>query len=130
MKPRLLALFAFGLVEAIAAACSSSSNAPAADAGATAEAGGSSGGPNYIDDSGLEHYADGGLTDRGCNDLAERVAQARQNAKACANVPGVCLTTVRDECGCQTYVEDVQNDYAKTFTALALRLFDSTCPKK
>lgn len=91
---------------------------------------GSSGGTNYKDDSGIEHQSDGGLTQQGCFDLADIVAADKVNAKACANVPGVCVDTVNDECGCAVFVEDVNNDYAKQFQDSAQRLADSNCTKK
>jgi hypothetical protein len=96
----------------------------------SSSSGGSSGGTTYKDDSGIEHTGDGGLSAQGCFDLADIVGAAKVNAKACANVPGVCTQTIDDECGCPVFVEDPNNDYAKQFQESAQRLADSNCAKK
>ena len=109
------------------AGCSTSSSSPApAGTDAATEAAPPPDRP-YLDDAGVEHHSDGGLTTNGCLTLGGLVGQAKQDAKSCANVPGVCQATVKDECGCAVYVEDSTNDYAKSFAALAAELYAATC---
>src|SRR5215471_16781423 len=117
------------IVAALTFGCSSSSSSPTT----ASDAGGDGAAPppvdhTYTDDAGVEHHADGGLTTNGCLTLGGLVGQAKQDAKSCANVPGVCQTTVKDECGCSVYVEDPATDYAKSFAALAAELYAGNCP--
>jgi hypothetical protein len=112
--------------------CSSSSSTSSSPPPPPATDGGSSEAAptpdrTYIDDAGVEHHADGGLTNNGCLTLGGLVGQAKQDAKSCANVPGVCQATIKDECGCPVYVEEPTNDYAKRFAELAAELYAASC---
>ena len=126
----LAVVAASALAVAALSACSSPVTAPVATDAGSSGGFGPSGDVIAKDDAGLERHSDGGLTDRGCSELKARVATSKTNAKSCANVPGVCQVTVKDECGCATFVEDPQNDYAKGFVANALLLATSGCTQK
>jgi hypothetical protein len=107
--------------------CSTSSSPPATSG---TDGGSEAASPvdrTYIDDAGVEHHGDGGLTNNGCLTLGGLLGQAKKDAKSCANVPGVCQTTMKDECGCPVYVEDPTNNYAKRFAALADELYGASC---
>jgi hypothetical protein len=130
MRRLALVALALAILIALAFACSSSSSGPTNGGSDAAFEAAPPGDRLYLDDAGVEHHADGGLTASGCLTLGGLLGEAKVNAKSCANVPGVCQATVKDECGCAVFVEDPTNDYAKSFAAFAAEFLAANCPQK
>jgi hypothetical protein len=115
---RLLGLFVASGA-AIVASCSYDWQvAPTSDAGATIDAG---------SDAGSDAPPDGNDAGPDCAALTTQLGAAREAAKACLlGVAGSCITSIVDECGCTSYV-DQPGSAANAFSAAVADFKDASC---